>query len=176
VGFQTRLKQGDQSRIFRMIPGLSNASFLRFGSLHRNTFIDAPSLLMGDLSIRGLPGVYITGQLLGVEGYTESVAMGHMTGMAVHSFWGPDKGSVDWLPPRETALGSLLSGLLNSSGGTFCPINLHFGLFPEPLKTGRGKNAQQSRRQLIVSTAKEAFSLWIGKTASLDLPGGVYGR
>ena len=177
VGFQTRLKQGDQARIFRMIPGLSNATFLRFGSLHRNTFVDAPSLLMGDLSIRGLPGVYITGQLLGVEGYTESVAMGHMTAMAVHAFWGRDKLSADSImPPRETALGSLLTGLSNPSGGVFCPINLHFGLFPEPRKRGHGKNAQQSRRQLIVRTAQEAFSAWIGEQASAEVAGEIYGR
>lgn len=176
VGFQTRLKQGDQSRIFRMIPGLSTASFLRFGSLHRNTFVDAPSLLMGDLSIRGLPGVYITGQLLGVEGYTESVAMGHMTGMAVHASWSSEKVSTDLLPPRETALGSLLTGLSNPSGGPFCPINLHFGLFPEPLKTVRGKNAQQSRRQRIAISAQESFSLWIGKRALSGSRGDVCGR
>ena len=177
VGFQTRLKQGEQARIFRMIPGLSNASFLRFGSLHRNTFVDAPSLLMADLSIRRLPGVYITGQLLGVEGYTESVAMGHMTAMAVHASWGGERLPAETiLPPGETALGSLLTGLSNPSGGVFCPINLHFGLFPEPGKRGQGKNAQESRRQTIVRNAQEAFSVWRKKTASDALHGEACGR
>ncbi|MDA8058779.1 MAG: methylenetetrahydrofolate--tRNA-(uracil(54)-C(5))-methyltransferase (FADH(2)-oxidizing) TrmFO [Nitrospiraceae bacterium] len=177
VGFQTRLRQGEQARIFRMIPGLSGASFLRFGSLHRNTFVDAPSLLLGDLSVRGLPGVYITGQLLGVEGYTESVAMGHLTAMAIRAFWGVDRippGSI--LPPRETALGSLLTGLSNPAGGVFCPINLHFGLFPEPPGRGGGKNAREPRRQLIARSARKAFSSWLGHVPVTGASGDFYGR
>ncbi len=161
VGFQTRLRQGEQARIFRLIPGLAHAVFLRYGSLHRNTFIDAPSLLREDLSLRGLPGVYITGQLLGVEGYTESIAMGAMTSLAVHEAWGGEgRSPADFLPPRETGLGSLLSGLSNPGGGAFCPINLHFGLFPEPQGQGRGARAQKTRRQLIAEKSVEAFSRW----------------
>ncbi len=160
VGFQTRLRYPEQERIFRMIPGLGRARFLRHGSLHRNTFLDAPALLKADLTLAGLPGVYATGQILGVEGYTESVAMGFLTALVLDAAWSSDN---PWLfdplavlPPAETAMGALLSGLAPRRSGVFSPVNLHFGLFPGP----SGPSARRIQREQIVARARRAFSGW----------------
>jgi len=160
VGFQTRLRYPEQERIFRMIPGLEQARFLRHGSLHRNTFLDAPALLKDDLTLSGLPGVYATGQILGVEGYTESVTMGFLTALVLDGAWASD---TPWtfdakmiLPPAETAMGALLSGLSPRRSGAFAPVNLHFGLFPRP----SGATSRRIPREQIVARARRAFSGW----------------
>src|SRR5690606_1260285 len=98
VGFQTRMKHADQKRVFSMIPGLENVEFLRFGSVHRNTFVDSPRVLADDLSLRALPGVHLAGQISGVEGYVESAACGLVLGVLLAG---------GALPPETTALGSL---------------------------------------------------------------------
>ncbi|MCL4460677.1 MAG: methylenetetrahydrofolate--tRNA-(uracil(54)-C(5))-methyltransferase (FADH(2)-oxidizing) TrmFO [Nitrospirae bacterium] len=160
VGFQTRLRYPEQERIFRMIPGLGRARFLRHGSLHRNTFLDAPVLLKPDLTLAGLPGVYATGQILGVEGYTESVAMGFLTALVLHAAWSSDNpwnlDAARVLPPAESALGALLSGLRPRRSSSFAPVNLHFGLFPGP----SGPSARRLQREQIVARARRAFSGW----------------
>lgn len=173
VGFQTRLRYPEQERIFRMIPGLSRAQFLRHGSLHRNTFLDAPALLKPDLTLSGLPGVYATGQILGVEGYTESVAMGFLTSLVLDAAWSSDDpwnfdaGTI--LPPPETALGALLSGLGPAHSGHFAPVNLHFGLFP----SGGRSPSRRINREQIVKRARTAYSGWLGRIVSGNFPMGM---
>jgi methylenetetrahydrofolate--tRNA-(uracil-5-)-methyltransferase len=167
VGFQTKLKYSEQERIFRLLPGFQKAQFLRLGSLHRNTFLDAPRVLSSDLSLRNLGGVYPTGQMVGVEGYTESVAMGHLTAL----FTGPRPPS--HLPPETTAVGALLralipdayrgdSGLSQASEGgksvPFSPVNLHFGLFPPFPDRVRG--GKRERRRALIDRARRDFSIW----------------
>ncbi len=156
-----------------MIPGLSRAQFLRHGSLHRNTFLDAPALLKPDLTLSGLPGVYATGQILGVEGYTESVAMGFLTSLVLDAAWSSDDpwnfdaGTI--LPPPETALGALLSGLGPAHSGHFAPVNLHFGLFP----SGGRSPSRRINREQIVKRARTAYSGWLGRIVSGNFPMGM---
>ena len=169
VGFQTRLKYSEQERIFRRIPGLGRARFLRYGSLHRNTFLDAPSLLNPDLTLAGLPGVYATGQILGVEGYTESIAMGFLTALVLDAAWRSDRpwsfDASETLPPPETAMGALLSGLRTASSAPFCPVNLHFGLFPESGDSGRSRRI---RRERLVRRAEQSFRIWKDRVPGLS--------
>ncbi len=128
VGFQTKLKYGEQQRVFRMIPGLEQAEFLRLGSIHRNTFICAPDLLDTSLQMKNVPGLFIAGQLSGVEGYVESAAMGLLAGINAAGL--ATKGSVPEPPPAATAFGALLRHLTSSDGRYFQPSNVNFGLFP----------------------------------------------
>lgn len=170
IGFQTRLRYPEQDRIFRSIPGLSRARFLRYGSLHRNTFLDAPSLLKPDLTLAGLPGVYPTGQLVGVEGYTESVAMGFLTALTIDRAWRSDHpwsfAAETVLPPRTTAIGALLSGLFPKNGGAFCPVNLHFGLFPSSAGDPRSR---RQRRDGLARRACRDFRSWERAVLGEDL-------
>ena len=129
VGFQTKLAWPEQARIFRMIPGLEKAEFLRFGSIHRNTFINAPALLDITLCLRSNPDIYFAGQITGVEGYIESAAMGLVAGIAI---WCRLTGKNFNPPPRTTALGALLHHITGSDPSNFQPMNVNFGLF-EPL-------------------------------------------
>ncbi len=159
VGFQTRLKIGEQQRVFRLIPGLANAEFLRYGSIHRNTYIDSPSLLRNDLSFRKLPHIFIAGQLCGSEGYTESIATGHLAALAVlarlkEKIWSP--------PPHETALGALLRYITSSEDRPFTPSNIHFGLFP-PLENGSAKQRidKRQRREMICGRAIDMLKKWV---------------
>lgn len=148
VGFQTKLKYGEQQRVFKMIPGLENAEFARLGGLHRNTFINSPQVLTADLRLKGQPNVRMAGQITGVEGYLESAAMGLMVGMiTAHDALGKEMPSV----PNETALGALLSHITgNADAKTFQPMNVNFGLFPEieTNKRGDDKKAMLSNRAL----------------------------
>lgn len=128
VGFQTRLKWSAQQEVFRMIPGLEDAVFARFGSIHRNTYVAAPEVLDETLAVKKQPGLWIAGQLSGIEGYLESTASGLAAAFAV------DRAAKD-MPqapfPRETMLGSLLHHLAYASMKHFCPVNAMLGLFPE---------------------------------------------
>ena len=139
VGFQTRLARPEQARVFRMIPGLEKAEFLRFGSIHRNTFINSPALLQETLCLRSNPDIYFAGQITGVEGYIESAATGLIAGLIL---WCRQAGKNFDPPPRTTALGALLRYITGSDSSNFQPMNVNFGLF-EPLprkvrKTQRG--------------------------------------
>jgi methylenetetrahydrofolate--tRNA-(uracil-5-)-methyltransferase len=132
VGFQTRLKWGAQKEVFRLIPGLGEAAFVRFGSIHRNTYLEAPSVLDATLAVKSIPGLWVAGQLSGVEGYLESAASGlaaaHNMDRAVRGF--------SPLPfPKETVLGSLLHYLAHASTRDFGPTNAMLGLLP-PLPEG----------------------------------------
>ncbi len=160
VGFQTRLKQGEQAKVFRMIPGLERAEFLRWGSVHRNTFIDAPRLLLPSLQMRDEPLLFFAGQITGVEGYVESTAMGLLAGInAIRQVSGKEP----VIPPPETAIGALIHHVSHSSQLPFQPMNIHFGLFP-PLPR-RAKGLQ--KKHLIRQRALTALASWM-RRASLS--------
>ncbi len=150
VGFQTKLKWNEQKRIFRMIPGLENAEFVRLGSIHRNTFVCAPKVLNQDLSLKALSNCYLAGQISGVEGYVESTAMGLIAGInAAFKL----KGKKIILPPRESAHGSLIAHLTEARPETFQPMNINFGLFPRLAK----KLPKKKRGQAY---AQRALKVW----------------
>lgn len=155
VGFQTKLKYADQSRVFRMIPGLENAEFARLGGLHRNTFINSPLLLDEKLRLKIRPGVRFAGQITGVEGYIESAAIGLLAGR----FAALERLGQSLIPPpRTTALGALLAHITaNAESDTFQPMNVNFGLFPPPT-TGRGG---RDRKLAYTQRAKEDLTNWL---------------
>jgi methylenetetrahydrofolate--tRNA-(uracil-5-)-methyltransferase len=150
VGFQTHLKWPEQIRVFRLIPGLEKAEFVRLGVMHRNTFLNSPSLLKADFSLRVQPRLFFAGQITGVEGYLESAASGLIAGLnAGRLFWGKNT----LIFPPETALGGLARHLEGSPSQDFQPMNINFGLLPPLEKRIRGKrekNAQISQRALKV--------------------------
>ncbi len=127
VGFQTRMRRGEQQRIFRMIPGLGQAEFLRYGSVHRNTYIASPLLLTPTLQFRGDPGLLFAGQLIGVEGYTESVGAGLLAGLNAARLL---TGAPPVVPPPETLLGAILRYVTEAAAPDFAPMNVNFGLLP----------------------------------------------
>ena len=141
VGFQNHLKFGEQARILRMIPGLENAKFLRYGQIHRNTYINAPTVLTEQLTLRTWPNIFIAGQLSGVEGYTESIATGMLAGIYAAAL---AEGLEPALIPRETALGSLVHYITHAEAKRFQPANITFDLLP-PLKEETRKNSRQAR-------------------------------
>lgn len=154
VACQNRLKWGEQARVFRMVPGLERAEFVRYGVIHRNTYLDAPRTLSPELEIRGQPGFFVSGQLTGVEGYVESAAMGIVTGLVVAR---RALGLPPSAPPRESALGSLLAHLQDDTERDFAPMNVNWGLFPKPAEEMRDKGR---RRQAQLAAARAAFSEW----------------
>ncbi|HEY1631257.1 MAG TPA: methylenetetrahydrofolate--tRNA-(uracil(54)-C(5))-methyltransferase (FADH(2)-oxidizing) TrmFO [Rhizomicrobium sp.] len=136
VGFQTKLKHGEQTRIFRMIPGLQDAQFARLGGLHRNTFINSPRMLDGTLRLKARPSLRFAGQITGVEGYVESAAIGLLAGRFASGRETP--------PPATTALGALLAHITRGADEkTFQPMNVNFGLFPE-LNGPRGRDRKKA--------------------------------
>ncbi len=141
VGFQTKLARPEQQRIFRMIPGLEKAEFARFGSIHRNTFLNAPALLSKSLQLKKRTSLFFAGQITGVEGYLESSAMGLWSGISVYRYL---SGMPSIPPPRTTAIGALVSHITESSERTFQPMNVNFGLFP-PLEKRFRKKERGSR-------------------------------
>jgi methylenetetrahydrofolate--tRNA-(uracil-5-)-methyltransferase len=155
VGFQTKLKHGEQTRIFRAIPGLQNATFARLGGLHRNTFINSPRLLDSQLRLKKRPGLRFAGQVTGVEGYVESAGIGLLAGRfaaaeALVTALAP--------PPPTTALGSLLAHITGGADAkTFQPMNVNFGLFPE-LAGARGKD----RKKALAHRAIADLETWLG--------------
>jgi methylenetetrahydrofolate--tRNA-(uracil-5-)-methyltransferase len=160
VGFQTKLKHGAQTTIFRMIPGLQNAQFARLGGLHRNTFINSPQLLAPDLTLKAMPRLRFAGQVTGVEGYVESAAIGLLAGRFASGTTVP--------PPRETALGALLNHItLGGDAKTFQPMNVNFGLFPdlEIGKLPKGQDRGKARKQAMARRAIAAIEDWLGQRA-----------
>jgi methylenetetrahydrofolate--tRNA-(uracil-5-)-methyltransferase len=156
VGFQTRLTIPSQKIVFRMIPGLKNAEFLRFGSIHRNTYLDSPELLSADLSFRESPPVFLAGQICGSEGYTESIAIGHLAALFA---WSRLVGKPLPPPPRESALGSLLHHVTGSRVRPFTPSNIHFGLFP-PLPDNGKRMRRKANRESLSERALTALREW----------------
>jgi methylenetetrahydrofolate--tRNA-(uracil-5-)-methyltransferase len=150
VGFQTNLKWGEQQRVFRMIPGLENAEFVRFGVMHRNTYLNAPVLLEPTLECRRRPGLFFAGQITGVEGYVESAAAGLIAGVNAAR---QTRGLPPLVFPPETAHGALMNYITTASPNNFQPMNVNFGLFPpleDKIKDKRQRNLALSRRALEV--------------------------
>jgi methylenetetrahydrofolate--tRNA-(uracil-5-)-methyltransferase len=155
VGFQNHLKFGDQARVLRLIPGLENARFLRYGQIHRNTYINAPTLLSESLQMKEHPAVFFAGQICGVEGYVESIATGLMAGMhAAALVCGADP----LPPPRPTAFGSLTHYLTHADPGNFQPANITFDLLP-PLE--RKVRDRQERHRQQCELALKQFDGWM---------------
>ncbi|MFM9845758.1 MAG: methylenetetrahydrofolate--tRNA-(uracil(54)-C(5))-methyltransferase (FADH(2)-oxidizing) TrmFO [Hyphomicrobiaceae bacterium] len=177
VGFQTKLRHGEQTRVFRMIPGLERAEFARLGGLHRNTFLNSPKLLDGQLKLRSQPRLRFAGQITGVEGYIESAAIGLLAGR----FAAAERRGVSALPPpATTALGALLAHItgghieaIDAGPRSFQPMNINFGLFPainEPTydaagKRLKGKDKSITRRQRIAARALSDLSAWLDQAA-----------
>lgn len=150
VGFQTKLKYPEQQRVFRTIPALRNAEFLRYGSIHRNTYIHSPSLLMPNLEAIALRGVFFAGQIVGVEGYVESAAMGIVAGRnaALKAL-----GRESVIYPRETSIGALLGYITNRELTEFQPMNINFGLYPQP----ELRVSKFEKKKLIAKRALDAL-------------------
>ncbi len=154
VGFQTQLKWGEQERVFRMIPGLEKAEFVRYGVMHRNTFLRGPELLHPTLQMRKEPSILCAGQITGVEGYVESAASGLIAGInAAHLAIGKEP----MVPPRESAHGSLCWYVATSTSRDFQPMNVTFGLFP-PLSK---KLPRRFRAKALSERALKSWSLFI---------------
>ena len=157
VGFQTRLKQGAQREVFRSIPGLQNAEFVRYGQLHRNFYLDSPRCLARDFSLRARPDVFVAGQMTGVEGYVESIASGLVT--ALHAAARINGSPLPALPP-QTMLGGLLGGFLfDTTAARFAPMNANFGLLPDLPIAVRGK---RDRKLAKAEAALAALESWAG--------------
>jgi len=155
VGFQTKLKHGEQVRIFRTIPGLENAEFARLGGIHRNSFINSPRLLDGELRLKSKPNIRFAGQITGCEGYVESAAVGIY---AARSAAAELRGERFAAPPIETALGALLAHITGGADAeTYQPMNVNFGLMPPPDTRAR----KADRKKAYTDRARAAFAVWL---------------
>jgi methylenetetrahydrofolate--tRNA-(uracil-5-)-methyltransferase len=165
VGFQNHMKFGDQARVLRLIPGLQNAEFLRFGQIHRNTYINAPALLTPTLQLRGRPEIFFAGQISGVEGYVESIATGLMAGMHAAAL---ALGRTPRPLPRATALGSLCHYVSAADPQDYQPANITFDLLPalDEENRQRLRRDKKARHALICQRALEAFAVY--QNADLD--------
>ena len=177
VGFQTKLKYGAQSDVFRMIPGLENAVFHRLGGIHRNTFLNSPKLLDNSLRLKALPRLRFAGQVTGVEGYVESAAMGLLAGR----FAAYERLGIECPPPPvTTALGALLEHITGghlAAGASFQPMNINFGLFPTvenpPTKTEdgkrlRGKDKTRAKKGVMAQRALDDITAWVSALPQLE--------
>jgi methylenetetrahydrofolate--tRNA-(uracil-5-)-methyltransferase len=166
VGFQTKLKYGEQSRVFRLIPGLQEAEFVRLGSLHRNTFLNAPALLGDDLSLRARDTVWFAGQVTGVEGYAESAATGILAALAVLD----RRAGRPWVPPPvHTMLGALMAWMRAADPAHFQPMNSNFGLVPPLPDPPKGRRGKRERKQAMAARALEALPAWIEERGYADV-------
>jgi methylenetetrahydrofolate--tRNA-(uracil-5-)-methyltransferase len=167
VGFQNHLKFPEQARILRKIPGLEQAEFLRFGQIHRNTFLNAPKLLTADLRLRAAPNVFVAGQLCGVEGYVECIATGFLAGVAMAR---ETAGKSFTPPPRATALGSLIHYSTHADSRNYQPANICFDLLPPledlPKAIARDRRARRARQ---CERALDELEPWIVNFRSADL-------
>ena len=160
VGFQTRLRTGEQQRVFRMIPGLEQAEFLRYGSIHRNSYLNAPRCLDAHLALVGRPRTLVAGQLTGVEGYTESLGTGLLAGLNLARML---RGAAALTPPRETMLGSLVAWVHGAEPGSFQPMNANFGLLPPLEQPPRDK---AKKKQLLAGRALAAMAAFAREIAA----------
>jgi methylenetetrahydrofolate--tRNA-(uracil-5-)-methyltransferase len=169
VGFQNHLKFGEQARVMRLIPGLENARFLRYGQIHRNTYINAPSLLAETLNLKLVPSVFFAGQISGVEGYTESIAMGLLAGIHVARI-AQRKEALP--PPRETALGSLVRYICHAEARNFQPANITFDLLPQLDEAAcRRVREKKQRHKMVCENALQFLASWQAAIAEVeDLP------
>jgi len=159
VGFQTRLKWPEQKRVFSMISGLEHAEFLRYGSIHRNTFVNAPTILNKALSCKQRPDIFLAGQITGVEGYIESTAMGLLAGLNASMSM---QGKIVIPVPPSTAHGALVRHITESDSKHFQPSNINFGLFPAS-ETREGIRDKKVRRAKIVEQALEAWKTYVSQ-------------
>ncbi|HTH52778.1 MAG TPA: methylenetetrahydrofolate--tRNA-(uracil(54)-C(5))-methyltransferase (FADH(2)-oxidizing) TrmFO [Edaphobacter sp.] len=163
VGFQNHLKYGEQARVLRMIPGLENAKFLRYGQIHRNTYINSPTVLTETLQLRAHPGILIAGQLSGVEGYTESIAGGLLAGRFAAAL---AQGHTPTPPPRLTAHGSLIHYITYSEAKNFQPANITFDLLlPLEEELRRKIRDKKERHRIQCERALAAWDEWLSSTA-----------
>jgi methylenetetrahydrofolate--tRNA-(uracil-5-)-methyltransferase len=162
VGFQTKMKYGAQTEVLRMIPGLQAAKFARLGGIHRNTFLNSPTLLDGQMRLKSQPNIRFAGQITGVEGYVESAAMGLLAGrMAACEILGQPLS----MPPEETAMGALVSHITGGAEAkTFQPMNVNFGLFP-PVDMKGGRRNRPARYKAYTDRAKAAWAGWLAQSA-----------
>ncbi|GAB4215849.1 MAG: methylenetetrahydrofolate--tRNA-(uracil(54)-C(5)) -methyltransferase (FADH(2)-oxidizing) TrmFO [Sandaracinaceae bacterium] len=170
VGFQTRMKWPEQKRVFAMIPGLENVEILRYGSVHRNTFVESPRVLDDELALRGAPGLHLAGQITGVEGYVESAACGLMLGVALARRIVAGAPFAESLPPRTTALGSLWSHLRTPSE-RFQPSNVIFSMFPPlglPPEAAR-KLGKRGRYAALAERALADLGPWLERVGATKL-------
>jgi methylenetetrahydrofolate--tRNA-(uracil-5-)-methyltransferase len=159
VGFQTKMKYGEQARVLSMIPGLENANFARLGGIHRNTFINSPLLLDDQMRLKNRPNVRFAGQITGVEGYVESAAMGLLAGrLAAAQSLGTDIQS----PKNTTAMGALISHITGGADAkTFQPMNVNFGLFPPVENVKGGRRNRKDRYKAYTDRAKSDWTEWL---------------
>jgi methylenetetrahydrofolate--tRNA-(uracil-5-)-methyltransferase len=159
VGFQTKLRHGEQVRIFRMIPGLERAEFARLGGLHRNTFLNGPRLLDRQLRLKAMPRLRFAGQITGVEGYVESAAIGLLAGRLAAA---ERLGQRLEAPPPTTALGALVNHITGgASAQTFQPMNVNFGLFPPLPDEERYKRGHPARKPALSARALTDLAIWL---------------
>lgn len=157
VGFQTHLKWGEQKRVFSMIPGLENAEFVRYGVMHRNTFINSPKLLLPTYQLKERPSLFFAGQMTGVEGYVESAASGLIAGINAANAFGEQEGIVF---PEDTTLGSMARYITTADFEHFQPMNANFGLFPK-LDTRYRKKAEKN--EALAHRALDSLRSFIGE-------------
>jgi methylenetetrahydrofolate--tRNA-(uracil-5-)-methyltransferase len=162
VGFQTKLRIGEQKRILRALPGMAEAVFARMGSVHRNTYVNAPLQLAATLELHKRPGLYLAGQIAGVEGYVESAALGFLAGIHAAA---AELGVAVPLPPEQSAHAALLRHLRESDPRHFQPMNVSFGLFPK-LAGARVRNKHERHAQLV-ERARTALAPYVQATAAL---------
>lgn len=166
VGFQTRLRIPEQKRIFRMIPGLEEAEFLRWGSIHRNTYLNFPARLSAHGSLRDRPELVFAGQITGVEGYTESTATGILAAVNLDRIV---RGQEPVVPPPTTMLGGLLRYLRDSDPAHFAPMNSNFGLLDPLEEKVRDKTI---KRALLAERAQAHFAAWM-EASGIEVPAGA---
>jgi methylenetetrahydrofolate--tRNA-(uracil-5-)-methyltransferase len=172
VGFQTKLRHGEQARVFRMIPGLEKAEFARLGGLHRNTYLDSPRLLDPTLRLKAETRLRFAGQITGCEGYVESAAVGLLAGRFAAA---ERTGALASGPPETTALGALLAhvtgGHLSSDEGSarsYQPMNVNFGLFPPLAETFRGRDKGREKKRALTNRAKADLEHWLHLNSAAD--------
>lgn len=158
VGFQTKLKYGEQAKVLRLIPALRRAEFLRMGSIHRNTYVCGPKVLRADLSLKGNPYVYLAGQITGVEGYLESAACGMLAAIFIDQRL---RGKEHSAPPANTALGALLRHITGSEAKHYQPANIHFGLFDPQMFDGVAGLKRDESRLRMSEQALNYFTNWM---------------
>ncbi|MES2767771.1 MAG: methylenetetrahydrofolate--tRNA-(uracil(54)-C(5))-methyltransferase (FADH(2)-oxidizing) TrmFO [Bdellovibrionota bacterium] len=166
VGFQTKLAYGEQQRIFKMIPGLQNAEFLKLGSIHRNMYVNSPEVLNQDLSSKKDPDLYLAGQITGVEGYFESTCIGMLVANFIEQKYSDKPFNP---PPRESAMGALLHAITLEKKENFQPTNINFGLLPAlPVPKGR-KIPKDIKKKKQIENAQVAFNAWLNKSLPTHL-------
>lgn len=166
VGFQTGLKWGDQKAVVQLIPGLENAEIVRYGVMHRNTYLNAPEVLTETLQLRADPSKFVAGVLAGTEGYLESAATGWLAGLGAARL---ALGQAPSCPPTESMLGGLTRYLASANPKNFQPMNTNWALVPElPAPEGRKKLGKREKRPLLFRRGLEAFMGW-ARTAGLEV-------